>query len=188
MKKYLERLNPQQYEAATTIDGRVFILAGAGSGKTATLVARVAYMLDQNIDPNEILLLTFTNKAAKEMKCRIQNLIGEKARQITACTFHSFCAIFLRKNAHLIGFSPDFTIIDSPDMVDAISISKQSFLNDKKKLGQEYNLKDFPSTLLIVKIYEASINNCVSPQEIISIIPEAVAFKTEISEILQIFK
>ena len=89
MKPYLAKLNSEQYKAATSIDGRNFILAGAGSGKTATLVARVAYMIDSGIDPNEILLLTFTNKAAKEMKDRIQAMIGENAQGVTACTFHS---------------------------------------------------------------------------------------------------
>ena len=188
MKKYLQRLNPQQYEAATTIDGRVFILAGAGSGKTATLVARVAYMLDQGIEPNEILLLTFTNKAAKEMKNRIYNLIGSKAEKITACTFHSFCAIFLRKNAKMIGFNPDFTIIDSPDMMDALSISKQSFLSDKKAEKIEYNLKDFPSTSDIGQIYEASVNNCVSQEHVLNLISTFSGYKTEILDILRRFK
>lgn len=188
MKKYLQHLNPQQQEAATTINGRVFILAGAGSGKTATLVARVAYMLEQNINPEEILLLTFTNKAAKEMKSRIRNLIGSKAEKITACTFHSFCAIFLRKNAKLIGFDPNFTIIDNPDMMDALSISKQSFLSDKKTEKIEYNLKDFPTTSQIGQIYEASVNNNVNETHVIRLIPEISEYESEILDILKRFK
>ena len=111
MKNYLSKLNTEQYKAATSIDGMNFILAGAGSGKTAVLVARVAYMLDNGIDPKNILLLTFTNKAAKEMKDRIASLVGENARFITACTFHSFCANFLRKNAKLFGFKENYTIL-----------------------------------------------------------------------------
>jgi DNA helicase-2/ATP-dependent DNA helicase PcrA len=188
MKNYLQKLNPEQYDAATTINGRVFILAGAGSGKTATLVSRVAYMIDQDINPKEILLLTFTNKAAKEMKSRIQDLIGTKANQITACTFHSFCAVFLRKNANLIGFSPDFTIIDSPDMMDALSMSKQSFLSDKKAEQKEYNLKDFPSTSKIGQVYEASVNNNVSQEKIIGSISTLAEYETEILDILKRFK
>ena len=133
MKSYLQNLNNEQYEAATTIDGEVFILAGAGSGKTTTLVARVAYLLDEGIPGDEILLLTFTNKAAREMKNRIISLIGEKAKDVTASTFHSFCANFIRRNARLLDLSPDYTILDSPDMMDAIGIVKQEFLSKAKK-------------------------------------------------------
>lgn len=188
MEKYLEKLNPEQYKAATSIDGMNFILAGAGSGKTATLVARVAYMIDQGIDSSEILLLTFTNKAAKEMKSRIRTLIGEKASKITACTFHSFCATFLRKNAHLIGFDYDFSIIDSPDMMDALSIAKQSFLSAQKTAGKEYVLKDFPSSSLIGSIYEASVNDCLPQEQIIRLTPSITEYEKEIIDILNRFK
>ena len=129
MKNYLSKLNTEQYKAATSIDGMNFILAGAGSGKTAVLVARVAYMLDNGIDPKNILLLTFTNKAAKEMKDRIASLVGENARFITACTFHSFCANFLRKNAKLFGFKENYTILDNPDMMDAIEHDRQPYVD-----------------------------------------------------------
>ena len=188
MKPYLEKLNKEQYKAATSIDGRNFILAGAGSGKTATLVARVAYMIDCGIDPNEILLLTFTNKAAKEMKDRIQAMIGEKAQGITACTFHSFCAIFIRKNAGLIGFSPDYTIIDSPDMMDALGICKQDFLSDMKAKGMEYDLKDFPTTKCIGMVYEAGVNNCVEYSAVIDVMFDIIKYKEEILDILARFK
>lgn len=188
MKPYLAKLNSEQYKAATSIDGRNFILAGAGSGKTATLVARVAYMIDSGIDPNEILLLTFTNKAAKEMKDRIQAMIGENAQGVTACTFHSFCAIFLRKNAGLIGFEQDYTIIDSPDMMDALGICKQDFLSDMKAKGLEYDLKDFPTTKAIGMVYEAGVNNCVEYADVIRLMPDLIKYKEETLDILARFK
>ena len=189
MKNYLSKLNTEQYKAATSIDGMNFILAGAGSGKTAVLVARVAYMLDNGIDPKNILLLTFTNKAAKEMKDRIASLVGENARFITACTFHSFCANFLRKNAKLFGFKENYTILDNPDMMDAIGISKQDFLNKEiKENKKEYDLKDFPTSVKIASVYEAGINNCVEFEQVIDLIPDLFIYKKEILEIISLFK
>ena len=188
MKNYLQTLNNEQYEATIAIDGMNFILAGAGSGKTRVITARTAYMIDNGIDPKEILLLTFTNKAAKEMKDRIMSLIGEQAQGITACTFHSFCAIFIRRNAELLGLKPDYTILDSPDMMDALGIAKQEFLDKKKKEGKEYNLKDFPKTKVIGSIYEASVNNCVTYEQVIEFMPDIDVYEEEIIEILNNFK
>ena len=93
---YLKTLNKGQYEAATTIHGPVRILAGAGSGKTHTLISRVAYMVDSGIPPEQILLLTFTNNAAKNMVKRAAALSNPACSKITACTYHSFCAKLLR--------------------------------------------------------------------------------------------
>ena len=188
MKNYLQTLNEEQYEATVSIDGVNFILAGAGSGKTRVITARTAYMIDSGINPKEILLLTFTNKAAKEMKDRIMSLIGEKAQGVTACTFHSFCAIFIRKNAELLGLRNDYTILDSPDMMDALGIAKQDFLDEKKKMGKEYNLKDFPKTKIIGGIYEASVNNCVDYDSVIDLIPDFSVYREEIKSILDKFK
>ena len=160
MKNYLSKLNTEQYKAATSIDGMNFILAGAGSGKTAVLVARVAYMLDNGLDPKNILLLTFTNKAAKEMKDRIASLVGENARFITACTFHSFCANFLRKNAKLFGFKENYTILDNPDMMDAIGISKTpegSLTIDDHLLSQVAESEDAADLLAPLKNFSTSL-------------------------------
>lgn len=159
MKEILKDLNAEQYEAATTINGPLLIIAGAGSGKTTVLVSRVANMIDEGIDPKSILLLTFTNKAAKEMKDRIMSFIGIEGREITACTFHSFCANFLRKHSSLIGVDNDYTILDSVDAADAMSIAKQEFIAQQKANGIEYNLKDFPKTKVICQVYSVSINN-----------------------------
>lgn len=187
MKSYLQNLNNEQYEAATTIDGEVFILAGAGSGKTTTLVARVAYLLDEGIPGDEILLLTFTNKAAREMKNRIISLIGEKAKDVTASTFHSFCANFIRRNARLLDLSPDYTILDSPDMLDAIGIVKQEFLSKAKKEGKNYGLSDFPKTAVIGRVYENAVNNCTTYEKICNLLPDCDVYKSEICEILEGF-
>lgn len=188
MKPYLSKLNNEQFEAATSIDGFNFILAGAGSGKTATLTARTTYMVDKGIPPEEILLLTFTNKAAKEMRDRIIASVGSVAEKITACTFHSFCAIFIRKNAKSLGFNPDYTILDSPDMMDALSIAKEEFLEESERQGKKYNLKDFPNIRDIGQVYECSVNNCLSIDEAIDLFPDIDVYDKEIKTILLKFK
>lgn len=167
MKEFLKQLNEAQYKAATTINGRVLIYAGAGTGKTFTIVSRVANMIDKGIPAEEILLLTFTNKAAKEMRDRVKLLIGESANAVTACTFHSFCANFMRRYAPIIKLERNFNIIDTPDSSDAMSISRQEFIDDKKSEGIKYNLKDFPSTKILLLLHETAINNCISIDEVI---------------------
>ena len=114
---YLDRLNPQQREAATHTEGPLLVLAGAGTGKTSVITARIAFMIDCGIPPEAILGVTFTNKAAREMKDRLQRLIDpEKARKVTLGTFHSFCGRILRKHIALAGnYNTSFTIADESD-------------------------------------------------------------------------
>lgn len=166
---YLKKLNKEQFEAATTIDGKLLILAGAGSGKTATLVARVAYMIDNGIDPASILLLTFTNKAAREMRERIAQSVGDAADKITACTFHSFCAALIRHNAAKVGLKPSFVIMDSQDAKDAMEIVCEEFFAEEKELGREYDFKKIPKVYDLLGIHENAINNCVTLNEMISL-------------------
>ncbi len=112
----LDSLNPEQREAACAIEGPVLIFAGAGSGKTRTLTHRLAYMVRNcGIPPGRILAVTFTNKAANEMKERIRLLIGDQAEQLWTGTFHWFCVRLLRADGKAIGIRPDFTIYDETD-------------------------------------------------------------------------
>jgi len=111
----LDRLNPQQREAVTITEGPLLVVAGAGSGKTLVLTYRIAYLISLGISPSSILALTFTNKAASEMKERIRNLVGKKADYIFMGTFHSIFSKILRREAHLIGYSRDYSIYDTDD-------------------------------------------------------------------------
>ena len=116
----LEKLNEKQREAASQIDGSILILAGAGSGKTRTITYRIAYMVKEcGIDPNSILALTFTNKAANEMKERIEKLVGEDT-PVSATTFHSFAYKFLKKFPNKIGYKKKFIIADDEDQREII--------------------------------------------------------------------
>ena len=92
----LSKLNNKQLEAVCHIDAPMLVIAGAGSGKTFTMITRIAYMIEHGINPENILAVTFTNKAAKEMRERAENIVGEKANYATISTFHSFCSKFLR--------------------------------------------------------------------------------------------
>ncbi len=113
-------LNTEQAEAASTISGPVLIIAGAGSGKTRMLTYRIAHMLEEGISGDGILALTFTNKAAKEMAERINEVTGKKAEKITATTFHSFGLGLLKKYIHYLGYSNDFSLYDTNDNLSLI--------------------------------------------------------------------
>ena len=132
---FLDELNDAQRAAAAATDGPVMIIAGAGSGKTRTLTYRLAFIIDQGLaDPFEILALTFTNKAAKEMKERISKLVGPEAKNIWMGTFHSIFARLLRYEAEKLGYTSSFTIYDSDDtesmikkVIDEMSLDPKKF-------------------------------------------------------------
>lgn len=112
----LEGLNPQQKEAVTTCDKHVRIIAGAGSGKTKVITTRIAYLIEEiGILPYRILAITFTNKAAKEMKERVNHLLGDYNQNVNISTIHSFCVRLLREDIHLLDYPNDFVILDSDD-------------------------------------------------------------------------
>jgi DNA helicase-2/ATP-dependent DNA helicase PcrA len=129
---YLEKLNDPQRQAVTHIDGPVMIIAGAGSGKTRVLTFRIAHLLQKGADPFSILSLTFTNKAAREMRNRIENLVGAAAKSLWMGTFHSVFARILRQEADKLGYPSNFTIYDTDDSKSLIkSILKEMNLDDK---------------------------------------------------------
>src|SRR5438445_5562672 len=109
---YARELNEQQHAAVTAPPGPALVIAGAGSGKTRTLTYRVAYLLEQGIEPERILLLTFTNKAAKEMMRRVADLLGQELPSLWGGTFHSIGKRILRLHADRVGYHRDFTIMD----------------------------------------------------------------------------
>ena len=113
MSEYLDQLNDQQRAAVEYIDGPQLVIAGAGSGKTRVLTYKIVHLLAKGYEPNRILALTFTNKAAREMRERIQSLVGEKtAARLWMGTFHSIFSRILRQNCERIGFSRNYTIYD----------------------------------------------------------------------------
>ena len=132
-------LNKEQYEGATTIDGQVLILAGAGTGKTRVLTYRMAHMIeDLGIAPYKILAITFTNKASKEMQERVKRIIGEKADDMWISTFHSTCVRILRREIEKIGYKKSFSIYDSSDQKVLVKECMKALgINDKDLTEQE---------------------------------------------------
>jgi DNA helicase II / ATP-dependent DNA helicase PcrA len=142
MQRYLDNLNPEQAEAVQHTDGPLMIIAGAGSGKTKVLTSRIAHLLHLGVDSFRILALTFTNKAAKEMKERIENMLGNsEARNLYIGTFHSVFSRVLRVEAEHLGYPKDFTIYDTDDAKSVLKgIIKERGLDDKVyKVSYVYN-------------------------------------------------
>ena len=115
-----KELNPEQYRAVTTTEGAILIIAGAGSGKTRVITFRIAHMLDKGIPQSQILALTFTNKAAKEMEERIKDLTQKKLQNLTVSTFHAFGVKVLRSEIERLGYRENFSIYDETDRVSLI--------------------------------------------------------------------
>ena len=157
---YQQELNPSQYEAVAAIDGAYLIIAGAGTGKTRTLVYRVARLIESGYDPGSILLLTFTRKAANEMMRRASVLLDDRCSKIRGGTFHSFANVTLRKYAKAIELLPSFTILDQGDSADIINLirSQDGFIDEKKR---------FPKKDTLNKIFSYSINTNKRVEEIV---------------------
>ena len=152
----LDRLNNMQKEAVLQTDGPVLILAGAGSGKTTVLVNRIAYIIEtKNIHPYNILAITFTNKAANEMKERVTAMIGELSRDMWICTFHSACVRMLRSHINVLGFESGFVIYDSAD---SKTVMKECY----KEL--DIDEKNFPFRSVFAAISKAK-DDMLTPEE-----------------------
>jgi DNA helicase-2/ATP-dependent DNA helicase PcrA len=159
----LEGLNDVQRQAVLTTDGPVQIIAGAGSGKTRVLTHRVAYLLgEKRIHPWNILAITFTNKAAKEMKERISALIGSRAQDIWVSTFHSMCVKILRRNIDRLGYASSFTILDTADQLSVIKqILKEENMDPKKFEPRNllFHISQAKNQLIDVSTYRASASS-----------------------------
>ncbi|HSQ52328.1 MAG TPA: ATP-dependent helicase [Nitrospiraceae bacterium] len=157
---YAAALNSQQLAAVTAGEGPSLVIAGAGSGKTRTLVYRVAYLIDSGIDPSHILLLTFTRKSAQEMLERAGELIGVRSEQVRGGTFHSVANMLLRRYGRSIGLEPGFTILDRSDAEDLIALVRaQLGLNEKDKR--------FPRKGTIAEMFSKSENTLRPLDEIV---------------------
>lgn len=154
---YLKGLNEAQYEAVTSLEGPLMVLAGAGSGKTRVLTMRIAHLITNLVDPFNILALTFTNKAAKEMKLRIAKVVGDsEARSLWMGTFHSVFARILRSEAHYLGYPSNFTIYDSQDSLNVIrkvlkELNIDADLYKPKKV--QARISNYKNNLITVKAY-----------------------------------
>ncbi|NFP92478.1 DNA helicase PcrA [Clostridium sporogenes] len=150
------KLNKEQYEAATTIDGPLLILAGAGSGKTRVLTHRIAHMIENlNIYPSKILAITFTNKAAGEMKERIKALVGDVVEGMWVSTFHSSCVRILRREIDKLGYDKNFTIYDTYDQKTLVKQCMEELnINDKEITDRE-----------IINTISDQKDNLISPKE-----------------------
>jgi DNA helicase II / ATP-dependent DNA helicase PcrA len=152
---YRKELNDAQYQAATTVEGPLLIVAGAGTGKTRTLVYRVAHLIDIGVDPRSILLLTFTRRAAEEMLRRASLLIDSRCNQVAGGTFHSFANLVLREFGRRIDLSPSFTIMDRPDSEDAIQLLRT-------EMGLNYKDRRFPRKQTVAEIFSMSVNKQIT--------------------------
>lgn len=159
----LDQLNAEQKKAVLYNDGPLLILAGAGSGKTKVLTTKIAYLIrEKQVSPYEILAITFTNKAAKEMKERVENLIGEEARWIQISTFHSFGLKLLRENCKDLGYEPNFVIMDSDDSLTIVKKIVKELNYDVKQYNPKAiknKISSCKNELMSPKDYEKYIGN-----------------------------
>ncbi|MFZ5448980.1 MAG: ATP-dependent helicase [Thermodesulfobacteriota bacterium] len=152
---YQKELNPAQYEAVTTKEGPILVIAGAGSGKTRTLVYRLAYLVEQGVDPSAILLLTFTRKASREMLSRAVHLLNQPLSHVVGGTFHGVCYLWLRQYGERLGYPKGFTVMDRADQGDLLQMLKE-------RLGYKQVTGPFPRKETIAEIFGAVVNKDLS--------------------------
>src|SRR5690625_3959381 len=163
MNDLLTGLNTEQQEAVKHTDGALLIMAGAGSGKTRVLTHRIAYLLkEKDVSPRNVLAITFTNKAAREMKDRVKKLVGAESEQIWVSTFHSMCVRILRRDIDQIGYNRTFTIIDSGDQLTAMKQVLRNLNMDPKQFDPRAMLGQIGAAkneLITPKEYENQVGN-----------------------------
>ncbi len=175
---YAKELNDEQLAAVSAVDGQILILAGAGSGKTRVITYRVAYLVENGVRPSEILLTTFTNRAAKSMLQRVEHLLGADLRQMTGGTFHSICNRMLRRYASAIGFSQDFTILDEDD---AVRLMKRA----RNESGVDTTERMFPAPKVLKRISSLLINSTIELDDVI--IEEYPQFANKLFDFEKVF-
>lgn len=162
MSNLLDGLNSVQKEAASYVDGPLLILAGAGSGKTRVLTYRIAYLLEQGLcKPWEILAITFTNKAAKEMKERVEGLVGETAKDIWLGTFHSICVRILKREIECLGYTRDFNILDELDKQKVIKEIIKKMDIDEKNYAVSFIVSEISKAKDVLKTPEQYIKESI---------------------------
>lgn len=174
---YEKALNPSQYEAVTTLQGPLLVIAGAGSGKTRTLTYRVARLVEEGILPPAILLLTFTRKAAQEMLGRAAALLDHRCQGVAGGTFHSFANLTLRRYARKIGFESGFNILDRVDSEDMINLVRT-------KMGLNRKERRFPRKRTIATIFTKAVNKAIPIQDVI--LEDYPQFQSDIPDLLSI--
>ncbi len=156
-------LNPAQQEAVDHVEGPMLVLAGAGSGKTRVLTHRVAHLISAlGVKPNEILAITFTNKAAGEMRERLMTMLGPVARAIWILTFHSACGRILRSEAERLGYKSNFTIYDSADQVRLVKQVLEELDKDPKRFvprGVHAQISNAKNQLVTPAMYAERISS-----------------------------
>ena len=157
---YGNELNPAQYEAVTSVDGPHLIIAGAGTGKTRTIVFRVAYLVELGVNPEHILLLTFTRKAAQEMLRRASGVLDSRCEKVAGGTFHSFANLTLRKHAPLLGYDRNFTILNQGDAEDVMNLIRTRLKLDTKE-------RRFPRKETLYDLHSRSINTVTPITELL---------------------
>ena len=174
---YAGELNEQQYAAATAPGGPVLVIAGAGTGKTRTLVYRVAYLVEKGLEPEQIVLLTFTRRAAREMTSRASMLLDGRCNRVSGGTFHSFCLEILRRNAPRIGYPNNFNIVDAADAADVVDVLRTA-------KGYHQLDKRFPRKKSLYSMFSAAANRGQSLEEILEAkYPQFLAFTEELIEL-----
>lgn len=158
---YRKELNEAQYEAVTSVDGPHLVIAGAGTGKTRTIVFRVAYLVELGVKPESILLLTFTRKAAQEMLRKAALLLDNRCEKVSGGTFHSFANSLLRHYASRLNYTSNYTILDQTDAEDVVNLLRSRMKFDAKE-------KRFPRKETLYDLYSRSLNTLVPVQQLLA--------------------